>query len=147
MKNMKMLVAVTALSLAGIAHAEGRERRELPAEVKEAFTACGITVTEGQRPEISDEQRSCLEAKGVKGPGRGGPGGPGGHHGNFEKMKQCLEAKGITMPKPERGQRPQLDEATRAAMKACRDEVESASVSESQEEATESSDNTVSSAI
>lgn len=144
MKNMKVLVAVTVLSLSGIAHAEGRERREMPAKVKEAFTACGITVTEGQRPEINDEQRTCLEAKGVKGPGRGGP---GGHHGNFEKMKQCLEAKGINLPKPERGQRPQLDDATRAAMKACRDEAESAGVSDDREEAVETSASTVSSAI
>jgi hypothetical protein len=145
MKNMKVLVAVVAVSLSGIAHAEGRERREMPAEVKEAFTACGVTVTEGQRPEINDEQRTCLEAKGIK--GRGGPGGPGGHHGNFEKMKQCLEAKGITLPKPERGQRPQLDDAARAAMKACRDEAESASVSEGQEAAEPVNESTVSSAI
>ena len=134
MKQSKMLVTLTMMALAGVA-AEGADRRHGPsAEDRAAFQACfaaaGVTVSEGERPQLSDDQRaqvdSCLQAKGIQRPPRGGEGGPG-RHGDFAKMKACLEEAGVTLPKPERGQCPQFDDATKAAMDACRAKLEGAS--------------------
>lgn len=44
-------------------------------------------------------------------------------------MHDCLAAKGIDLPKPEKGQRPNFSEEARAAMKECREQLESSSKS------------------
>jgi hypothetical protein len=123
--------AIMAAASAGMA-AEKRHRHGHSPEVKAAFQACsselGIKKAEGERPRLSKEQRekmgACLESKGVKRP----PRGHWGHQRNpekFAKMKQCLEDAGVKMPEPASGERPKLDDATKAAMKACREKVRS----------------------
>lgn len=125
---MKLAILTTLASVAilgSFAQAdEPRGFREPPAEVKAALQACaaqvGVTFTEGQRPELTDDQkqqmRSCMEAKGMKGPGRG-------HREDFAKMKACLADAGVSLPERVPGQRPQFDDATRAAMAACREKI------------------------
>jgi hypothetical protein len=123
--------AIVAAASAGMA-AEKPHRHGPSAEVKAAFQACaseiGVQKTEGERPRLSQEQRekmrACLESKGVKRP----PHGHWGHHRNpekFAKMKQCLEEAGVKMPEPGSGERPKFDDAAKAAMKACREKVRS----------------------
>lgn len=38
-------------------------------------------------------------------------------------MRECLEGKGVTLTKPEKGQRPQLTEEQKTAMKECREQL------------------------
>lgn len=127
------------LSIAGLMAlapvADGREGRgEPPAEVKAAFAACaaelGIAAPEGRPPQINEEQRSqfgeCLKGKGVNPPPHGQSGGRGGHeraHAEMEEMKACLADAGVELPEPQAGERPQLDESTRAAIQACREKL------------------------
>lgn len=120
--SMMILVSAVALGEGG--------RREPSAEMKQAFQACltqiGVAVEAGSRPNLSEEQRqqlgSCLQAKGVSAP-RGGQGrrGPPPDH---EAMKACLAEARVSLPEPsEPGQRPVVDEATRAAFDRCRAKV------------------------
>lgn len=137
MTGTLMLLAVSAM-----AEGEGRrgfggpggrgEHREPPAEVKAAFQACateaGVTVTEGQRPRLSEEQRhqvgACMEAKGIQPPPRGDRGGRGNHEG-FEKMKACVADLGVEMPEHQPGVRPELSDVQKAALDTCRQKLRS----------------------
>lgn len=128
MKTKPVFILSALLFAAGVItgiEARGqRGPRELPPEAKAAFQACfreaGVEVNEGERPNPTTEQRekvrSCLDAKGISPPPHGGR----GHHGGpeFEKMKACLQEAGIA--KPAKGERPERNEATKAAFEACR---------------------------
>lgn len=111
-----------------------------PDAMKACVSAAGVTVTEGQRPELTDEQKSsvksCLDAK-------------------ESAMKSCLSAAGITMPEPPQpGQRPpagqkppEMDSATKAAIDQCRTQVASGSASTSSTDSATSTDTEVSATV
>ena len=63
----------------------------------------------------------------MKGPGPGGQGSHRPSQAEREKMKACLAEAGVTLPDFVPGQRPQLDDSARVAMKACHDKLRSES--------------------